>query len=61
MASAELPNDLVAPIMLMTYSVATTLPSAVHGQLVLFAVLGSLAGEFWGMLCDELNATVKRN
>ena len=52
-ASAVLPNHLIAQIMPMTYNVATTLPSAVHGQLVLFAVLGSLAGE---MLCNELNA-----
>ena len=49
-------------IMLMRYSVATVLPSAVHEQLelVVFAVLGNSAVECWGMLCDELNATVKR-
>ena len=45
----------------MTYNVATTLASAVHGQLVLFAVLGSLAVECWGMLCHEPNATIERN
>ncbi len=44
----------------MKYIVATMSPSAIHEQLVLLALLGSLAVESWGMLCDEFDATVKR-
>ena len=43
----------------MKYSVATMSPLAVYGQLVLLALLRSSAAECWGMLRDELIATVK--